>query len=56
MRFSKPVKIEIEKFNERTNFGLWQIQVNDILILSGYTKKSNNDVNFIPIVETLEGV
>lgn len=29
----------MEKFDGRINFGLWKIQVNDILIQSGYTKK-----------------
>ena len=33
------MKGEIEKFDGRINFGLWQIQVNDIFIQSGYTQK-----------------
>lgn len=27
MRFSKPLKVEIETFDERINFGLWQVQI-----------------------------
>lgn len=44
------MKGEIEKFDGRINFCLWQIQVNDILIQSGYTKKKNkDDVSPLPI-------
>lgn len=39
-RFSKLVKIEIEKFDEIINFGLWQVQANNILIQFGYTRKA----------------
>ncbi|RYR69649.1 hypothetical protein Ahy_A03g016205 [Arachis hypogaea] len=34
-RYSSAVKLEIEKFDGRINFGLWQIQVKDVLIQSG---------------------
>ena len=33
--FSSAVKFDIEKFDGRINFGLWQIQVKDVLIQSG---------------------
>ena len=32
--FSSAVKFDIEKFDGRINFGLWQIQVKDVLIQS----------------------
>ncbi|KAL4292424.1 hypothetical protein AHAS_Ahas18G0026700 [Arachis hypogaea] len=34
-RYSSAVKLEIEKFDGRINFGLWQVQVKDVLIQSG---------------------
>ncbi|RYR44853.1 hypothetical protein Ahy_A08g041130 [Arachis hypogaea] len=33
--YSSAVKLEIEKFDGRINFGLWQVQVKDVLIQSG---------------------
>ncbi|QHO24915.1 Retrovirus-related Pol polyprotein [Arachis hypogaea] len=36
--YSSVVKLEIEKFDGRINFGLWQIQVKDVLIKSGLHK------------------
>ena len=33
-KFSNLVRIEVEKFDRRINFGLWQIQVKDVLIQS----------------------
>ncbi|RYR23849.1 hypothetical protein Ahy_B02g057347 [Arachis hypogaea] len=36
--YSSVVKLEIEKFDRRINFGLWQIQVKDVLIQSGLHK------------------
>ncbi|RYR04725.1 hypothetical protein Ahy_B06g084503 [Arachis hypogaea] len=36
--YSSAVKLEIEKFDGRINFGLWQIQVKDVLIQSGLHK------------------
>ena len=38
LKFSSLVKFEIEKFDGKINFGLWQIQVNDVLIQSGLHK------------------
>ncbi|KAK9232475.1 hypothetical protein WN943_022721 [Citrus x changshan-huyou] len=38
LKFSSPVKFEIEKFDGRINFGLWQVQVKDVLIQSGLHK------------------
>ncbi|RYR36624.1 hypothetical protein Ahy_A09g041590 [Arachis hypogaea] len=35
---SSAVKLEIEKFDGRINFGLWQVQVKDVLIQSGLHK------------------
>ncbi|RYR69573.1 hypothetical protein Ahy_A03g016124 [Arachis hypogaea] len=32
--YSSAVKLEIENFDGRINFGLWQIQVKDVLIQS----------------------
>lgn len=32
-------RFEIEKFDERMNFGLWQVQVKDVLIQSGLQNK-----------------
>ncbi|RYR32937.1 hypothetical protein Ahy_A10g047461 [Arachis hypogaea] len=37
--YSSAVKLEIEKFDGRINFGLWQIQVKDVLIQSGVEDK-----------------
>lgn len=34
--FMSPVKIDVEKFDGRMNFGLWQVQVKDVLIESGF--------------------
>ena len=38
-KFLNSMRIEIEKFDGRIDFGLWQVQVKDILIHSGYTGK-----------------
>ncbi|KAL9462621.1 hypothetical protein AB3S75_000591 [Citrus x aurantiifolia] len=38
LKFSSLVKFEIEKFNGRINFGLWQVQVKDVFIQSGLHK------------------
>ena len=38
LKFSSSVKFEIEKFDGRINFGLWQVQVKDVLIQSGLHK------------------
>ena len=38
LKFSSPVKFEIEKFDGKINFGLWQIQVEHVLIQSGLHK------------------
>jgi hypothetical protein len=32
------MKFDIEKFDGRINFGLWKVQVNDVLIQSGLHK------------------
>ena len=37
-RPSNLVKLEVEKFDRRINFGLWQVQVKDVLIQSGLHK------------------
>ncbi|KAL9438154.1 hypothetical protein AB3S75_023924 [Citrus x aurantiifolia] len=38
LKFSSLMKFEIEKFAGRINYGLWQIQVKDVLIQSGLHK------------------
>ncbi|MED6202150.1 hypothetical protein PIB30_102501, partial [Stylosanthes scabra] len=35
---SSAVRFDIEKFDGRMFFGLWQVQVKDVLIQSGYTR------------------
>ena len=50
------MKIETEKFDEIINFGLWEAQVNNILIQSVYTSKAKSNVRPIPLVETPGGV
>lgn len=37
-RFSNLARFDVEKFDGRINFGLWQVQVKDILIQSGLHK------------------
>ena len=37
-KYSSAVKLELEKFDGNINFGLWQVQVKDILIQSGLHK------------------
>ena len=34
------MKFDVEKFDGRINFGLWQVQVKDLLIRSGHIKKN----------------
>ena len=34
------MKFDVEKFDGRINFGLWQVHVKDILIQSGHIKKN----------------
>lgn len=34
------MRFDVEKFDARTNFGLWQFQVNDAVIQSGLDKAS----------------
>jgi hypothetical protein len=38
MSYSSAMKIDIEKLDRRVNFGLWNVQVNDVLIQSGLHK------------------
>ena len=38
LKFSSSMKFEIEKFDGKINFGLWQIQVEHVLIQSGLHK------------------
>jgi hypothetical protein len=38
MSYSSAMKFDIEKFDGRINFGLWKVQVNDVLIQSGLHK------------------
>ena len=38
LKFSCPVKFEIENFDGKINFGLWQIQVKNVLIQFGLHK------------------
>ncbi|PON66942.1 Pol-like polyprotein/retrotransposon [Trema orientale] len=38
IKFSTPVRADVEKFDGNINFGLWQIQVKDLLIQSGLHK------------------
>ncbi|KAL9448005.1 hypothetical protein AB3S75_015475 [Citrus x aurantiifolia] len=40
-KFSNLVRIEVEKFDERINVGLWQSQVKDVLIQYGLHKALN---------------
>ncbi|KAL5732705.1 hypothetical protein ACOSP7_032058 [Xanthoceras sorbifolium] len=37
-KFSSPIMFDVEKFDGRINFGLWQLQVKDVLIQSGLHK------------------
>ena len=37
-KFASPVRFDVEKFDGRINFGLWQVQVKDVLIQSGLHK------------------
>ena len=37
-KYSSAMKLELEKFDGNINFGLWQVQVKDILIQSGLHK------------------
>ncbi|KAL5756246.1 hypothetical protein ACOSP7_020674 [Xanthoceras sorbifolium] len=37
-KFSSPVRFDVEKFDGRINFGLWQIQVKNVLTQSGLHK------------------
>ncbi|KAL5751973.1 hypothetical protein ACOSP7_022141 [Xanthoceras sorbifolium] len=37
-KFSSHVRFDVEKFNGRINFRLWQVQVKDVLIQSGLHK------------------
>ena len=39
-KFLNPIRIDVEKFDGITNFGLWQVQGKDILIQFGYTRKA----------------
>ncbi|RYQ84281.1 hypothetical protein Ahy_B10g103423 [Arachis hypogaea] len=45
--YSSAVKLEIEKFDGRINFGLWQIQVKDVLIQSGLHKALKKKISGI---------
>jgi len=38
MSYSSAMKFDIEKFDGRINFGLWKVQVKDVLIQSGLQK------------------
>ncbi|WJX56676.1 hypothetical protein P8452_42313 [Trifolium repens] len=38
MSYSSAMKFDIKKFDGRINFGLWKVQVNDVLIQSGLHK------------------
>jgi len=38
MSYSSAMKFDIEKFDGRINFGLWKVQVKDVLIQSGLHK------------------
>ena len=37
-KISNSIRYEVEKFDGRINFGLWQVQVKDVLIQSGLHK------------------
>ncbi|KAL5738442.1 hypothetical protein ACOSP7_031203 [Xanthoceras sorbifolium] len=37
-KFSSSLKFGVEKFDGKINFGLWQVQVKDVLIQSGLHK------------------
>ncbi|RYR07212.1 hypothetical protein Ahy_B05g074523 [Arachis hypogaea] len=50
--YSSAVKLEIEKFDGRINFGLWQIQVKDVLIQSGLHKALKEKIRSILMPET----
>ncbi|KAF7802225.1 cytochrome p450 [Senna tora] len=44
-KFSSAVKFDVEKFDGRINFGLWQVQVKDVLIQSGLHKALEGKVS-----------
>ncbi|QHN83844.1 Syntaxin [Arachis hypogaea] len=46
LRYSSAVKLEIENFDGRINFGLWQVQVKDVLIQSD--KKYPHGITALP--------
>jgi len=37
-KFSSAMRFDVDKFDGRINFGLWQVQVKDVLIQSGLHK------------------
>ena len=43
--FSSAVKIDLEKFDGRINFGLWKIQVKDVLIQLGLHKAFKGNIS-----------
>ncbi|RYR54084.1 hypothetical protein Ahy_A06g029349 [Arachis hypogaea] len=49
--YSSAVKLEIEKFDGRINFGLWQIQVKDVLIQSGLHKALKEKISGCSLYE-----
>ncbi|XP_052117385.1 uncharacterized protein LOC127747476 [Arachis duranensis] len=50
-RYSSAVKLEIEKFDGRINFGLWQIQVKDVLIQSDLHKALKEKISGCSLYE-----
>ncbi|RYR58165.1 hypothetical protein Ahy_A05g023834 [Arachis hypogaea] len=49
--YSSAVKLEIEKFDGRINFGLWQVQVKDVLIQSGLHKALKEKISGCSLYE-----
>ena len=49
--YSSAVKLEIEKFDGRINFGLWQVQVKDVLIQSGLHKALKEKISDCSLYE-----
>ncbi|KAL5793560.1 hypothetical protein ACOSP7_002154 [Xanthoceras sorbifolium] len=46
-KFSNSLKFGVEKFDGKINFGLWQVQVKDVLIQSGLHKVLKEKSGFV---------
>ena len=54
--FSTTVKFDIEKFDGKINFGLWQIQVKDVLIQSGLHMAFLSDANNVSFIIRVDDI